>query len=522
MMTEHKSRTARGGDLSPRPPFRYCSPLHGSRGEGAGVRLRRAGALFLALLLASACSNDKVDTPIYLGASPASLLVGESIVVEVTASEEFFSADVTQPMASEGGLTLDSLTVEDATHALVSISSTAETVIGAHRFTLTDSDAAATLDVSVLAEPAGPGTVTAEGNTATAGASNATLTIWGEGTHFDAAVTAEVIGADGFEIVSLTLQTEAWIEIRYSIALDQEPVEAVIAIYDGMLTYEVPFTILSPLSLQSTVVDQALTKGRVGLVTFANSDASLNAGTTFAELPSGVESGSAQVTSEAEVQIPVRVPVDFAGDSIALTAYTYSEGGAVLELITADVAFLEAAWLEVKPSRLTAAIGAQEVAIEAHGIDLTGVESLALTGDGISLVSWAAASATDATATLAVTADATVDGYVFTADEGQREVYGLVVYPGLGVGVFPSEASFPAGDHAFVALALVGGDLAEGDAVLACDGAFEVIGLQFVDPGSVIAELSSSSVASPGLETLTLSSGGEEYDVHIAIVESGL
>ena len=134
--------------------------------------------LLLALaLFVSSCSDDAIAPPIYLGANPGSLLIGESIVAEVTASEEFFTADVAQPIVSAGGLSLDSITVQDATHALVSITSTAATAIGAHRFELTDGDTTTTLDVSVLAEPAGPGTVTAEGNTATDGATSAEIQV---------------------------------------------------------------------------------------------------------------------------------------------------------------------------------------------------------------------------------------------------------------------------------------------------------------------------------------------------------
>ena len=60
------------------------------------------------------------------------------------------------------------------------------------------------------------------------------------------------------------------------------------------------------------------------------------------------------------------------------------------------------------------------------------------------------------------------------------------------------------------------------DVTLTSDGAFEVVGIQFVDSGSVVAELTSSPAAVSGLEALTLSSGGEEYEVHIGIVESGI
>ena len=65
----------------------------------------------------------------------------------------------------------------------------------------------AALDMTVLIEPPGPGTVTAEGNVATAGAQMATVTIRGQGTHFDSDVTTAIEGAPGFDIVSQRIVT---------------------------------------------------------------------------------------------------------------------------------------------------------------------------------------------------------------------------------------------------------------------------------------------------------------------------
>jgi hypothetical protein len=482
----------------------------------------RTPLLALALFLLSCGNDDGGAAPIFLAADPGSLLVGETVTATVKASEPFFVSDLTAAIASEGGLSLDSLVVQDGQTAIAQLTATAETSVGAHAFTLTQGGNAATLDVSVLNESVGPGTVTAEGDTATAGAKNATLTIHGAGTKFDAAITIEVQGADGFEIADVALESETWLDVAYSISIDQAPTEATIIIHDGAIQYELPFTIVSPLSLETTVAEQALTKGRVGLVTFSNADAELSAGTQIADAPAGVESGEAQFTSETEVAIPVRVPFDATDDTVVLEAHTYTQGGAFLEIMTAEVPLLEPAWLAVSPSRLAASVGAQEISLAAAGFDLTAVESLTLEGDGIALASWSAASATEGAATLAVTVDATVDGYVLVADDGTRAIHGVVAYPGSGIGVFRSEDALAAGDHGYIALVLVGGDLDEADVALASEGAFDVEGLHFIDSGCVVAELSSDASAAAGLQTLTLSSGGSDYEVHIAIAESGI
>ena len=458
-----------------------------------------------------------------LAADPPSLPEGESITAMVTSSKPFFKADTAVSITGEGGLVLVSLIRQDDRHAIATISAVGGATVGAHRFIVSIKDETATLDVSVIAEADGPGTASSDNATATAGAYMATLTINGQGTHFDSMCEVEVEGADGFDVHSVNVQTEGWLDVSYSIDIEQEPTQATVVVIDGQFSYEIPFTILSPAEFDTTVTGQMLTKGRVGDIVLSHPEASLHSGTRFQTDGLDIDAGDADVTDPTEVSIPVRVPFTSIDSSLVLQAHTYSEGGAILEIIDVTISLLEPAYLATVPSRLTNTAGVQTVNLVAAGVDLTLLTDLTLESDPhVSLASWLATSASAGTADITLDSAASSGGYALTADDGIREIYGTVAVMGSGKNAFESESDVYAGDHLYISFVVYGGDLVDGDIELTGDDDITAVAFTFVDPGCVIAELEIDDNATDGLSSMTLSSNGEDYNVYLVIENSGL
>jgi len=479
---------------------------------------------FVLLLAVCACDDDKNEKgPILLAADPPSLPVGESITATITAEKPFFTEDVTAPMTSGGGLTIESLTVQDKRTALASIETSAETELGVHRFLLELGDNIGQLDISVVTETPGPGSVTAEGDVASAGARHALLSIIGNGTLFDSECTVSVEGADGFDVEAIDVMAENWIEVNFSISLEQEPTQATVVVIDGIIRYEVPFTIVSPQLFENEEQGQALTKGRVGTVQLAHSQATFNQGTGFPDIDESVEWGEPEVIDTNQAEVLVRVPFDFEGDSLEMVAFTYTEGGAFLQMLSTEVALDDPAWLAAIPSRLEETPGVQTVDLSAQGVDLTAIESLTLEADDLLVLSsWTASAPDSGSAELVVGSGVEARAYDLAAYDGHRDVIGTIVVPGSGYGADANEQTLTAGDHLFLSIVVHGDDLAEGETVLEGDDDLAVVALTYVDPGCVIAEISVDEPAYEGSHTMHLSDGSYEFDLYFAVVASGL
>ncbi len=481
----------------------------------------------LALVLIAACDDDKDDQDaILLAADPPSLIQGERIESTIKSNGPFFAGKLNKPITSEGGLTLTSLTITNDKTARAVISSNDNTTIGAHSFELEMDGTSAELTISVIAPEFGQGTIRAEGTTATAGANMATLTIFGQGTSFDKKCTVQAEGADGFEVDFVDVITANALQVNYSISLDQEATQATVVLQDGGYRYEVPFTILSPSTFENQATDQVLTRGQVGWVTLSHAEASLGPATFFKLEDESVESGSADVLQASkEVRIPVRVPIDFNGNSLNLTAWSYSQGGAIFETMTVEVELVEPGYFALVPSRLEKTPSEQTVDIVAHEIDLTGLKTLVSEeNDTLTLLDWEAAAPGSGNVELLLDSEIRVGAYKLIADNGVRQLTSLVAVTGAikQNAVYAAEKELIAGDHVYLPIVARGIDLLEGSTELEGDESVEVIGITHIDPGSIIAELAVDGDAEEGMHTLVLNNGSETYDVYIKINDSGL
>jgi hypothetical protein len=483
-----------------------------------------AWCVFLVASLLVACSPpEEEELPVVLAADPPSLLLGESVVVTLTALEPFFIKDLEGPFVGEGGLVIESITRESKTRAYASVISTAETLVGAHLFAFELGGQTADLTLSVFAEQPGPGTISIDGDTASAGASNATLEIMGNGTHFDSQCTVHVEGADGITVETATVTAANRIVVRYSIEWDQDPTVATLVVLDGLVRYEAPFSIVSPASFETVVGGQALTKGRAGWVVFAHPGAALHQGTRIDPGDGPVEAGAPDVIDSTEVRIPVRVPFDHPGDTLKLTAISYGGGGAFVETITADVDLFEPAFVAVVPSRIPQVAGQQVVELVAEGVDLSSAVLFEADGPaGVALAAWSAGGPGSGTATFELEPWPSSGAIALTVDDGRRLVHGVAGVVPFGKGTWKAEAEIARGDRLLLPVVVYGGSLVADDIWFDEAPGFQIAVSSAVDSGCVVVDLAVTASASVGFHTLSLGSGGEQFGLTLAVVDSGI
>ena len=513
----------------------------------AGDRLKAVGIAMLCLLPVLGCKEESDKAAVIAIASdPTGIYKGEDVNVRLVASKPFFTEDVDLSAVSDRGLILSGLKRQDDTHAVAALETDEETEVGLHEISIEVGGATAMLQLSVLTPEQGPGTVTVERNAGSAGVEMAQFVIYGDGTSFDRLCTAEVEGADGFEVRFLDIEGSEQINVYYSISRDQEPTEATVAILDGDYRYEVPFTISAVEELDNEIDGQVLTKGQVGNVIVYHRDASVSRSTVFEVPDERVETGEAQIGDDMSATIPVRVPADYEDNTLALTAKTFSSDGAFLELVHLKVQLVEPAYVAIHDALLPMAPDTYERVFETGGVSAWNVDNIVVapvpadaeaaatdTDDeeadtesvlGLTLSDWRSESKRLGSMDFYLT-DKTLEGayqVTFELTDG-RQLPGIIaVSDWMSRRAHVPAVSAAQGDRLYLPVAVQGGDLVE-ETVFA-DGTeeIEVIDTIFIDAHTAVLDIQIDAKAYPSAEYLTLH--GEEYDygVSVTITESGV
>ena len=486
--------------------------------------------LFLLLTALGACSEDSAADPVLLAADPPAVYRGESVVVELSSLEDVFVQELEAPVISDGGLALNSLTIVDERHALAAFLSSTATAVGLHGFEIPFGNRTAVLDMTVLDPAEGPGTVTGEGLSATAGAEFAEFSIIGTGTHFDSDCAVFISGAEGFAIHSMQAVTETRIDVRYSIALAQEPVQATVTIEDGDNEWTLLFVISAPVTMANVHGNQFLVRGQVNEILIGAPGADFSTEVAFRNEGDGFELGQETVIADHQVSVPVRVPPDYPDDTLAFSFRTYSDGGARLQLVTVALPVLEPAFLALQPSRITGANSEETVSLVAEGIDLTQVETVSFASDtSVFLDGWEALTPTGGSATFMVSSQPDEGWHLFSVNDGYRDITaGLVVDTAQDIlpDAFEAPGEIPAGDRAFVTVVLKDAVLVEDALSMEDDEDISVLDILFIDESCVVLELQVHADAQTdewsAEHLLVLRSGLNEYDVHLTVAASGL
>jgi hypothetical protein len=216
----------------------------------------------------------------------------------------------------------------------------------------------------------------------------------------------------------------------------------------------------------------------------------------------------------------VRVPFDFDGDTLELTAFTYTQGGSWLEIVTTEVAVLDPAWIAVAPSVLPIGTETQTVDLSSQGVDITALDALSLNGEGsVSLAAWEATSPDSGSLTIVVADGAIAGAYELIADDGDREIIGLLAYGSPSAGVSAADTGLLAGDQGFVPLVSTGMLLVEDTVEITGDGSVAVVDWTFIDSRCVVVEIETLESATVGTHALTVSNGTDDLQAHLYVHE---
>lgn len=285
--------------------------------------------------------SSEQDSYVLIGANPPSLIVGETITAELKSDRDFFDNELQEFMVSDGGLMLQSLSVQGPRQAIAVFASSENTEFGNHSFVLTAKGCEALIVISVLNASPGPGRIASvQGNTLTAGAHLAQITIWGDKTNFDPDMSFDIIGAKGAKIVSWTANTKNNVEILIDVEIEQAPTLAWISITDGDYNYKIPINILAPIEYESLTHELAV-KGQVSWVKVKHPDAVLHSSTILKTGGTPMEGGPSRLVKENEIIFPIRFPLDEPKKAVKLQAWTYLDNGATLQIVNFEVDLLE-------------------------------------------------------------------------------------------------------------------------------------------------------------------------------------
>jgi hypothetical protein len=297
--------------------------------------------LFAAYLFTVACGDSIEPKDVLLSATPQSVVRGTSSVVHITSSEDIFDKTGIQDLVSDGGLVLRGFHRESKTSAIAEVLADEATAIGRHVFNIEMGSGTGTVTISVLSGPLNQGQVFPANAEASSGADWATLYLDGMGTAWDSGVQVSAEGAPGMHVLAWRVVTESRLEVSYSIDLSQEPVIADIVVQDGAAQWIVPFTIVAAQRFENLAGPQPIIKGRVATATLRNPSSGINAWTRLFTDDDALELGEAEELSTGSVELPVRIPIDFEGDSLSLLAKTFTADRRYVEVMPVELVVYE-------------------------------------------------------------------------------------------------------------------------------------------------------------------------------------
>jgi hypothetical protein len=488
----------------------------------AGKGIRGLGFALLLCLAMLGCSDPTETQDLMLLGEPLSLVRGESVSVAVTAPTKFFDRNIDEEVASPGGLVLRSFYRSSSTSGLALLVSSADTEIGRHELVLEMGGGRGTLVVSVLGGPVGQGEVFAANAEASAGADWATLYLDGVGTAWDSGVRVWAEGAPGFHVLAWRVVTESRLEVSYGIDLSQEPGIADIVIQDGGARWSVPFSIVAARSFENLAGPQPVVKGRVSNVTLRNPSSGITQWTRLFSETDELELGEAEELQAGTVEIPVRAPFEFPGDSLSLLAKTFSADRRYVEVMPVELELHESGAIVFTPSRVSFGQPSEQGKLTSIGVDLLGFEGLELPSDsGLAVEKVRVESSSSATVDWLVSPVA-VESFV----TGTLKASG-VEWP-VAVALTSNEtwdaaAAVPvmhAGDRMLVPILTTGLDLVGEAFTLEAPDTLTIHSFEVIDEGCLLAEVSVADTAWSGEHAFWIRNN--IFDLRVSInVEEG-
>jgi hypothetical protein len=228
---------------------------------------------------------------------PGSGAQGQQLTVGITASGTHFKTGVTTANFG-GGITVNSLTIADSTHASVLLTIAASTPVGARNVSLLTGGELATL-ASGFKVTQGPSALAGISPQSSAQGANLTLTLNGVNTHFVAGATQVSLGAGiqtGAVNVINALQATASIAVTATAAVGLHDVTVTTGSETETLT--AAFTVIGSTPYLAAVTPNSGQQGQTLTVNFTGVHTSFGGGNpTSVEFGSNIEMNSFTVTS---------------------------------------------------------------------------------------------------------------------------------------------------------------------------------------------------------------------------------
>ena len=490
------------------------------------IALSVAATIIAISLFLASCEDSGNEETVLVAVKPASVEIGESVTVELSALEPVFSTTHIAPVSSSdsgNGIVISELSVLDDRHAIASINTSRLTGPGIHAFELDFGNTTARFEISVVPSPEGPGTAAIENNRATAGAKYAKFSIWGTNTHFDSEVDVYAENADGMQIILTDVKTETWIEVSYEIDINQEPTTATIVLSDGQDQYQFPFEIAQPAVFNNELTNQVLARGQVGKVSLRGQDAMLYAATHPVNIPENIEYSATRSTTQG-AEFFMRVPADYGADVLKLDCHTYIENGAELEIITTEIPIVDPLYAVPIPSIVPA--NGVEVQTGIFTNDSSGqpIAALGMTPDD-NIVNLKL----DPDGSMSWMIGSTIEHagcpFTVTFDNNYTSPSQIVIEREDAL-LSVAKSSYYLGDRDFLQVALSTNNLLQDAVSLEGDDCVEVLDTIIIDSGTVIFDLAicddADVIEAGSPRQLLLHNGDESYQLGITLHDAGL
>lgn len=482
-------------------------------------------ALLTALVDGCFACADQGEEAVLLAADPPSISQGTIMTVRLTALDGFFKGKIKQlPLKSDGGLSISDLKILDKHNALATIETSTSTEMGRHLFELEMDGKVGLLTLSVIAPEVAAGEVSLAQNFATQGATDASFYVYGVGTSFGSLTSVEVKGADGFEIHRIEVRDRGQIRVEYSIADDQQPTIADIVVVDHENEYTLPFNILPLKEYKNQLHGQFLTKGQVGTIRFGHPEADISKKTVFFINETDLETGNVEIGDDESASVRARVPFDYDGNSINVSARLYTGGGSFLEIVNIDIALEEPAFVAGRPSTIPTESGDYEISVISKGLDLRSVDEVTFDEQsGVILNDFQATSADSGVLRITTMPQAYEGPVPLLFISGMRRIPGiLAITNGSGAIGYSAIAEVSRGDRLYLPIVAHRHNPSDESFRVVATDDIKIIQVVAIDARSLVVDVEIKSDAHLGLNYLQLSGEGFNYEIPIHIVDAGI
>jgi hypothetical protein len=476
--------------------------------------------------LVNAFTVVTAGTPLILTVTPNTGQQGQSIAsVSVVGLSTNFVNGTT--VASFGaGITVNSTTVTDATHATVSITIAANATAGGRTVTLTTGGEAATLSNGfTVVAPGTPLISTVTPNTGQQGQSIASVRVVGLSTNFVNGTTVANFGP-GITVNSTTVTDATHATVSVTIAANTAPVARTVTMTTGseVDTLANGFTVLAagtPLIL--TVTPNTGQPGQsFASVSVVGQATNFVNGTTVADFGADITVNSTTVTDATHATVSIMIAANAASGPRTVTLTTGGEVAALVIGFTVTTNLGTPVILTVTPNTARPGETLANVAVVGLATNFVNGTTVASFGAGVTVNSTTVTDRAHATVSLTIAASATAGPRTVTLVTGNEVAFLISGFAVTFNGVAPviqsltPDTGLQGQTFASVAVVGQGTNFVDGTTVADFGPGITVNSIMVTDATHAAVSITIAPDASGGLRTVTLTTGSE-----VAVSASG-